>query len=271
MNADQAPERTSAGRSDGRGPDRAYWRVGVALLGLVLLILGGATVLDRQLRPVVGIEPVVPVPSATPADPAPAIPTGSTPATAPAAPAVAAAESTPATRAEQAPLTTSVGPPPTEAVVPGPAGLGGPAGAGEEMELQAWCSTGSPLELDVEAAYLRFWQVRGEAYLALDESRMPEVAAGPQLTREQQNIRELQVRGRAGRLNVEHSSPIAFIELAPDSAVVYDEYLDRSRLVDPTTKQEVGADGLTDVEKLSFRLQRTNGAAWKVVDSARHP
>lgn len=263
MNADQVPDRTRAA-SSAEGPRRTYWRIGGILLGLVILILAGAIVLDRQLRPTVGIEPVSPAAQVT------AAPTGHAPAPATAGPTPATAESPPATGTERTPLPTTAGLQPTEAVVPGPSGPGESAVAGEEV-VQAWRSTGSPLEVEVEAAYLRFWQVRRAAYLALDESRMLEVAAGPQLAREQENIRELRAGGRAARLDVEHSSPIAFIELEPERAVVYDEYVDRSRLLDLTTKREVGTAGPADVEKLSFRMERIDGTTWKVVDSARHP
>lgn len=53
-------ERTNESTSDaGAGPERRrpFWVVGLALFGLVVAMLVGAFLLDRQLRPGVGVEP----------------------------------------------------------------------------------------------------------------------------------------------------------------------------------------------------------------------
>jgi hypothetical protein len=47
---------TPADRNGISEPGRPYWLVGLALLGLVLAILGGAFMLDRQLRPRVEVS-----------------------------------------------------------------------------------------------------------------------------------------------------------------------------------------------------------------------
>jgi hypothetical protein len=39
-------------------PRRSHWPIGLALLGLVIAVLGTAVILDQQLRPRVGIEPL---------------------------------------------------------------------------------------------------------------------------------------------------------------------------------------------------------------------
>ncbi|MPZ14367.1 MAG: hypothetical protein GEU73_08075 [Chloroflexi bacterium] len=50
--------------SGGPEPRRPYWVVGLALLCLVGAVLGSALLLDRQLRPEVGIEPAPTLPGA---------------------------------------------------------------------------------------------------------------------------------------------------------------------------------------------------------------
>ncbi len=57
--------------SDDRRPQtrRPYWPIGLALLGLVVAVLGAAVVLDHQLRPRVGVEPLATVQVAAEATP----------------------------------------------------------------------------------------------------------------------------------------------------------------------------------------------------------
>lgn len=44
---------------DGQGHGRPNWAIGLALLGLILVLLGGAFILNGRLKPAVGTEPVV--------------------------------------------------------------------------------------------------------------------------------------------------------------------------------------------------------------------
>jgi hypothetical protein len=48
---------------------RPYWPIGLALLGLVIAVLGAAVLLDHQLRPRVGVEPLATVQVAAEATP----------------------------------------------------------------------------------------------------------------------------------------------------------------------------------------------------------
>jgi hypothetical protein len=51
-------DETASDGSEISQPHGRYWLVGLALLGLVLALLGGAFMLDRQLRPRVDVQPV---------------------------------------------------------------------------------------------------------------------------------------------------------------------------------------------------------------------
>lgn len=125
----------------------------------------------------------------------------------------------------------------------------------------------SPLEREVQAAYLRYWDVLTEANLSLDTSRLPEVTAGRELAQAQQQVEELKAKGKAAKVDVEHR--IALAKVTPDEAVVADEYLNKSVYVDPVTKAEFKTTAPPTVEKLSFTLRKIDGE-WKVVEAARH-
>ncbi len=199
----------------------AFWKVGLGLLALILVIVAAAVLLNQRLRPQVGIEPA-PTPL----------------------PAVAATQGPEATKVAAVAAVMAT---PT---LPGGLRIGN-----------------SPLEREIEAAYLHYWDVRTQAYLALDSSRLPEVMANDELTRNQKQIADLKAQGRAAKLDVEHQ--IAFAKVAPDSAIVYDEYLNKSVFVDMVTKEELKTSEPPEREKISFDMQKIDGA-WKVVGGVRH-
>lgn len=120
---------------------------------------------------------------------------------------------------------------------------------------------------EVESAYSTFWGVRTEAALNLDVSRLPEVMAGSALDRERQQIADLESRGVAAVIEADHD--VGLLSISEDEAELYDEYVNRSYLIDPVTREPVGTPEPDEVFKVSFRLQRIEGV-WKVVDSERH-
>ena len=207
---------------------RPWWPIGLAVVALVFVLLVGAVLIGRQLQPRLGV------------DPAPAV--------------------LPAVQATRAPavvpqVTVAAGAAPTAATV-GASAL--PPGVRVAT---------TPLEREVEDAYLRYWEVLKFAYLNLDTSRLNEVMAGAELSRQEAVIRDLQAKGRAARLEVDHR--MAFANVSSERAVVYDEYLNRSVFIDPATKQEFATREPPSVEKISFELRKVSGS-WKVVDGARH-
>jgi len=125
----------------------------------------------------------------------------------------------------------------------------------------------SPLEREIEAAYLHYWDVLAQAYLDTDTSHLSEVMSDPELSRQEKEIQDLKSQGRAAKLVAEHR--IAFAKVSPESAVIYDEYLNRSVFVDPTTKQERPTSAPPETEKISFEMRKIDGT-WRVVDGTRH-
>jgi len=231
MSPDEILGETQAGADVSTEPRRPYWAVGLVLLAVVIVVLAAAFLLDRQLRPRVGIEPSPTMPVLAQA---------STPPTVAPSPTLPAA-ATPTARAAATPMVAAS---PTALRV-----------------------ANSSLEREIEEAYLRYWDVLTQAYLNLDTSHLSEVMSGAELARQEQQIRDLQAQGRAAKLEVQHR--IAFVQVSPDHAVIYDEYLNRSIFVDPVTKQELPTKEPPATEKISFEMRRINGS-WKVVDGARH-
>ena len=63
--------------------------------------------------------------------------------------------------------------------------------------------------------------------------------AGPALEREREQIADLQARGVAAVIEAEHE--VGLLSLTQDEAELYDEYLNRSYLIDPTTESRWSA------------------------------
>ncbi|MCC6177467.1 MAG: hypothetical protein IT305_19385 [Chloroflexi bacterium] len=206
---------------------RSYWPIGLALLIAVLLLLGGATVLNQRLRPKVELQ------------------------------------ATTTAHAQE----TSLG------FILGRLALQDELGDADPVAAPSPETGIDAIEIDlalleeIQAAYSTFWEIRAEAAFNLDVSRLPEVLDGPALEREREQIADLQARGVAAVIEAEHE--VGLLSLSSEEAELYDEYLNRSYLVDPTTKEPVGAPEPEEVVKVSFRLRKIDGI-WKVVDSERH-
>jgi hypothetical protein len=157
---------------------------------------------------------------------------------------------------------------------PGTQTVGSSSGTAPAPQVTAAAGTVAPtsgatasLEQEITAAYLRFWQVRSDALFVPDDSRLPEVMAGPALEREREQIGQLRAKGQAAKIVVEHH--ITFVSIAPTNAELYDEYENKSFPVDAQTKQPIGTPGPGGIAKVSYVLQKIDGT-WKVVDGAVH-
>lgn len=126
-------------------------------------------------------------------------------------------------------------------------------------------ATLSPEE-EVEAAYLRYWDVYADAVYNLDTSRLPDVMTGPRLERGLNEIQQLRDEGRAVDIVVENHPVVVQIE--GDRAVVYDEYENRSYFIDPTTKEALSHPEGSQTIRDTVTLTRV-GQTWKVLDTVR--
>ena len=123
------------------------------------------------------------------------------------------------------------------------------------------------VEGEVEAAYLRSWDVYADAVydLVLDEAALAEVYAETTLENLTQEIRDRAADGRAALVRVEHNYEVSVID--ESTALVVDAYRNHQVLIDPETKEPVEAD--PDEELLySFTLRLIDGA-WRVAKVER--
>ena len=124
----------------------------------------------------------------------------------------------------------------------------------------------SPLLLEVTQAYLRYWHVQCQAYLDRNPSLLPEVIGPPELARAEGYIAQLNAEGRALKCDVEHH--IIILQITEATALIYDEYLNRSLNVDPVTKQPLPSSDPPMVLRIFHSMQKSD-SVWRVVERVR--
>lgn len=119
------------------------------------------------------------------------------------------------------------------------------------------------MEQAVEEAYLRYWAVYSDALYTLDTSRLDEVMAGTELQLAIERVEELRSSNRAAKIDVEHNHVI--VDIGSTTAAIEDRYLNKSYLVDATTKQPLQSPDEGEIENIACRLELRDGI-WKVVE-----
>ena len=231
----QQPETGSGGeRSD---VVRLSWPVAAAaLLGLLVVVLVGAFMLDRQFRAPVGLQAAAPTVAGQQVQPT---------ALAVAATAVATATSAPAPMA-----TVSVPPAASAAASPSPMRTVDPQ-----------------LAREIGAAYERYWAVRAGSLLSLDTSHLAEVMAEEELAGVTRVIEQLRAEGRAIKTDVTLNYTVTYA--VGDEAEVYDEYTSRSAYVHPTTREPLGPEREPSTLKVTHFMKKVDGT-WKVIGERGH-
>lgn len=230
MKADEKMNETKSDPGANPEPRRPFWVVGLPLLGLVVAILVGAFLLDRQFRPAVGIEPAPTTGAATPA------------------------------------LAFGGTRPPTEQPI-APAGQV-PAAAATPIETMAVVRiASSPLEREIEAAFQKYLQIYSQAVWELDASHLHEVLAGQALRWVTDEVNQLKAEGRPVKI-VEEERKVALARVTETSATVVDDYVSRSVYVDPQTKQPLPRTKPPTRVRQSYELRKIDGI-WKIVDGTR--
>ena len=127
-------------------------------------------------------------------------------------------------------------------------------------------STTLSVEQEVEAAYLRSWDVFAKAALELDSTGLEHSYGGPALDVVVEEINELKSAGTPVRYEVEHDYDI---HVASDGelAEVRDSYVNHSVLLDPATGEPAEPDPNKVLHEV-YLMQRIEGE-WKVVDISR--
>lgn len=122
------------------------------------------------------------------------------------------------------------------------------------------------IEDEVIAGYLKYWEVYSEALFNLDASRLSNVMDGPRLERAIGEISDLEQQGKAVEIDVDNQP--AVVEVEGDTAVVLDNYENRSRFIDPQTKEPLSSPGDAEVIRDTVTLMLLDGV-WKVFDTVR--
>ncbi len=229
MIPDESPSRRDTGTEATSDPRRPWWPVGLALLGLVAVVLVGAVLLDRQLRPRVGVEPT---------------------------PAVPAAAQTP-----------SVLPSPTALTTASPTVGGVATVPTATATLPRVRVATSPLEREIEDAYYRSLQVYSDALLNLDTSHLSEVFDGEALRLVTEEVNDRRARGRPLKV-IEDDRALAFGRVTDTSATLIDDYTSRSVIVDVSTKQPLPRTSPPTRIRQSYEFRKIDGV-WKIVDGTR--
>jgi len=116
------------------------------------------------------------------------------------------------------------------------------------------------VEQQVEAAYLRSWDVYAKAVRTLDPSGLDSIYAGKALETVTGEIRRRQSERRPAAVKVEHDLSIEIVN--ETTAVVVDEYVNHSVRLDPANSAPVEADPNERITE-SYNLTLVE-ARWKV-------
>lgn len=118
------------------------------------------------------------------------------------------------------------------------------------------------IEGQVEAAYLRSWDVYADAVynLELDEAALAEVFADEHLETKRNEISSRIDEGRAAHVLIDHDYTIQLVDEA--TAVIIDQYVNHQVLIDPSTKEPVEDDPNETVAD-AVTLKLIDGA-WRV-------
>jgi hypothetical protein len=218
MNLDKLQDEESERMPQLPSDRRPFWTTAAVLLGFIMLLVGGAFVLNARLRPRVGTDVATVAPSAI---------------TSIATPTVGLAQ----VASSSVTTGTLILAPSSTAITP-------------------------DVRAAVTQAYLRYWDVYNAALLTLDSSHLSDAMAGDELARAQQSVDQLRSANQALKSDVSHHYEITSI--APDAATLDDNFVDRSYVIDATTKQPLGTPEPSTTESISCRLELTGGV-WKVV------
>ncbi|GMU39428.1 MAG: hypothetical protein AMXMBFR23_02940 [Chloroflexota bacterium] len=124
------------------------------------------------------------------------------------------------------------------------------------------------IEEAVAEAYLAYWEAYAQAVLNLDLSLVEDFVTDEELERVRGQIEALRTDGVAARLVIEHD--FAVVSASETSAVVIDEFVNNSFLVDAETKEPPEAEGLGEVYRDTFFLEKVDGR-WLVVRTTSEP
>jgi len=230
-----------------------YIPVALVLLALIIAVTAGALYLTRHARS-----------DATTVVEATVFPTASVPPTA--VPIVAAAATpTALATATTVPTVTSTVVPTTK-----PSGVAATSTPGSVAPATNGASgtrvATTPLEKEIETAYLRYWEVYRQAAATDDTSHLNEVLAGDALKWTTDELNQRKSQGRGADIRTNHTYFLR--RVTADTAEVDDQYTDNSVWIDLKSGQLVPRTAPPDTVVATSQLHKMDGV-WKVVSGTR--
>lgn len=144
----------------------------------------------------------------------------------------------------------------------GGGGSDGPSATLATTPTTARTTTTQSVEAQVEAAYLRSWDVYADAVRTFDTSKLASVYTDKALTLRSGEIADLKAAGTPARVSVIHDTSIQIVD-ASHQAVVRDSYRNHSVLLDSAGRPtEPDPDQVVSRQYLMLRIDGT----WKVAD-----
>jgi hypothetical protein len=116
------------------------------------------------------------------------------------------------------------------------------------------------VEEEVEAAYLRSWEVYAEAVLELDPSGLEETYAGTALETVTREIERRRAERSPAAVKIDHDVSVRVVNTR--TAIVIDRYVNHSVRLDPVTSRPIEADPNEKITE-SYNLIRAE-ERWKV-------
>ena len=117
-------------------------------------------------------------------------------------------------------------------------------------------------EEEVEAAYLKSWEIYTESLRDFDGSLYPEVYADEALSSRRAELERLKAANTPVRIEVEHDYSLQIVGEG-EQAVVLDQYRNHSVLLDGETGEPIEDDPNTIVRR-QYPMKRIDGK-WKIV------
>lgn len=116
--------------------------------------------------------------------------------------------------------------------------------------------------VQVEKAYLRFWDAWAKANETLDPTVLDDAMTGEALAQARALVEEGRAKNEPIRIRVEHNYHIVITH--ESLATVEDSFLDRSVELEPETGQPVGPE-VNETIRNSYTLKK-EGGTWKVAE-----
>jgi hypothetical protein len=118
---------------------------------------------------------------------------------------------------------------------------------------------------EITRAYEHYWQVRADALLTLDATRLPEVMDGDHLLAVERLVQQLRSEGRVIETDVQHSYVV--VQSGTDDVQVVDTYVDNSVYLDAQSHAALSQPTGESLKEL-YRMNRIDGT-WRVVSLVR--